>query len=120
MKVWTLDELAGLRRRFALERDEDLARDFGCSVEEIAYRAKMLGLGKDKRALPGCRSRPWTDEEVERLVELYADHSTIEVARILGRSGKATAHKAQRMGLLKSHTRRAQAGRENVRQRKDR
>lgn len=120
MKVWTLEEVADLRHRYSQLPDKELASIYGATLDEIQAKARSLGLGKDKRVIPGCESRPWTDEEVERLTDLFSDYSSLEVARLLSRSAKAVNHKARRLGLLKSEVRRSQAGRDNIRNRQDR
>lgn len=114
MAGWTLDELRDLRELFASTPDEELVRRFRRPLEEIHAQAQALALAKNKARFKGVRKMPrWDAEALERLRELYPHRPNREIARELGRSAKAIASKASKLGLQKSPERIAAMGREN-------
>ena len=56
----------------------------------------------------------WTDDEIVRLREIYADRDNLAVARMLGRTVTSVANKANQLGLKKSRRLLADIGRTNV------
>lgn len=117
---WTPDEVAELKRIYGTRTDEDIAVIFGRSVESVQRLATRLCLAKDKaflRKLVGTAATVmprWTDEDIERLKELYPEHSNLEIAQKLGRSVKSVVSKAHNLGLKKDRARLQEMGRENV------
>lgn len=57
------------------------------------------------------KGRPWTDEEVAALVEMYPGHFASEIAQILDRNVRAIYSKARLLGLRTSPEHIAAAGR---------
>ena len=43
---WTPEKLTQLRRRYPVEDNSTLAREFGCSRKALAFRASTLGIKK--------------------------------------------------------------------------
>lgn len=48
------------------------------------------------------RGRPWTDEEISLLKEMYPDHFASEIAKVLGRSESMIYNQARKLGLKAS------------------
>lgn len=48
------------------------------------------------------RTRKWTQEEIDKLIELFPDHTTIEIAKVIDRSLGAIRSKGLSMGLRKT------------------
>lgn len=107
VKVWTLDERRDLRALYRVAIDSELAERFHCSESELRAEARRLALSKDRRLFGGGDARRWENGELERLRELYPDHATRQIARILGRSELSVLRRATRLGLQKSALRRA-------------
>lgn len=68
----------------------------GRTLKAIYYRAMLLGLATREPL------RPWTEAEQRRLRHFYADTSTAELARVLGRTEAAIGNQAALMGLRKT------------------
>ncbi len=117
---WTREEQHELKRLYGRRSDEDLARVFGRPPESIRRQAARLCLAKDKaflKALNGAgatRMPRWTEEELDRLRELYPDHSNLDIATELNRSVKSVVSKAHHLGLRKHPERLKEMGRQNV------
>jgi hypothetical protein len=117
---WTRDEVAQFKRIYGTRTDDDLARIFGRPVDAIERQAQKLMLAKDKaflRKLHGktaTRMPRWTEEELQRLRELYPVHSNLDIAKTLERSVKSIVSKAHNLGLKKDLARLREMGRENV------
>ena len=117
---WTRDELLDFKRIFGTRTNEDLTRIFGRPLAEIERMADEHALAKDKaflRRLKGdvaTRMPRWTQEELDRLRELYSMRSNLEIARELGRSVKSVVSKAHNLGLKKDLNRLREMGRQNV------
>jgi Holliday junction resolvase-like predicted endonuclease len=47
--------------------------------------------------------RKWSKEEIEKLIEMYPNHSAFEIAQVLNRTLESVQVKADRLGLRKSH-----------------
>ena len=118
MRIWTLDEQVEMRRLYPRSSDEELAERFETTAEEIRREAGSLALSKSKAVFSGLPMPRWTPEELDRLTELYPEHSNREIGRLLGRSESSVSRKGARMGLAKTELRRAVAGAENVRLRR--
>ena len=58
--------------------------------------------------------RRWTEEDLDKLKEMYASLSNEEIGTALGRSFKGVTSMAKRLGLKKSPDRLQAMGRENV------
>jgi len=117
---WSRDELLDFKRIYGTRTDEDLTRIFGRPLEEIERVATEYALAKDKaflRRLKGdvaTRMPRWTQAELDRLSEIYAQISNLEIARELGRSVKSVVSKAHNLGLKKDLRRLREMGRQNV------
>ena len=123
---WSRQERQLLKRLYGTRRDADLEVCMLRRRDEILAVARELCLAKDKRfraavapATGGGRSSMprWTDDEVERLRELYPDRDNLAVARELGRTVTSVANKAYQLGLKKSPQLLATIGRANIAQR---
>lgn len=115
-RVWKSSEKRMLCQAYGSTPNDELARVFDCSVEEIEQRAKIFALRKNK-GCPNFKGQPmprWSVREVEYLVDNYAESSNLEIALALGRSTKSVVSKASHMGLKKSKARRRASGKENV------
>jgi hypothetical protein len=126
---WEGGELRFLKSYFGSREDGVLAIVLGRTVEAVQRMARQLGLAKDRaflrrlqrsgvsaqqRAPLPSRTPRWTAREVSRLRELYAHHSNLEIAVLLGRSVKSVVAKAHGLGLRKSSERLERMGRSNV------
>lgn len=117
---WDHDEVQRLRRIYGQRTDDDLAVILGRSVDSIRRQAARFALAKDKafvRKLKGASSTRmprWTEEELDRLRELYPAESNLEIARQLSRSVKSVVSKAHHLGLKKDEERLREMGRQNV------
>jgi|GEM_PF-960915 len=118
---WNQEELADLKRLYGTRTDKDIARIFGRPESSVAAKATELCLAKDKafvRRVSGeeatTRMPRWTPEEIERLKEMYAEHSNLEIAQALNRSVKSVVSKAHIIGLKKDPKRLQAMGRQNV------
>ncbi|MEZ5979443.1 MAG: hypothetical protein R3F34_14660 [Planctomycetota bacterium] len=120
---WSHDEVQHLRRIYGRRTDEDLARIFGRSVDSIRRQAGKFALAKDKAFVrrivgPAATRMPrWTEEDLEKLRELYASTPNLEIAKALSRSVKSVVSKAHHLGLKKDEDRLREMGRENVKRR---
>ena len=116
---WTSRDVQMLKRLYGTRSTEDLSLILGRPVERIEEKADEFCLAKDKgymRRIGSGRVRMprWTKEEIQHLVDMYSDHSNLEIARFLGRSEKSVVSKAHDLGLKKSSSRLRRMGRENV------
>lgn len=117
---WTQEETAEFKRLYGTRRDEDMELIFGRSSESLARQAEVLCLAKDKafvrrqQGVASTRMPRWNAEEIAKLVELYPEHSNLEIARALSRSVKSVVSKAHNLGLRKDADRLRTMGRENV------
>lgn len=117
---WTRDEVFQFKRIYGTRTNEDLTRIFGRPLVEIERLAAEYALAKDKaflRRLKGdvaTKMPRWTQEELDKLRELYPTEPNLEVAKALGRSVKSVVSKAHNLGLKKNPERLRQMGRENV------
>jgi hypothetical protein len=128
---WSRADVQALKDLYGTRTDDDLEVALQRPRAEIAAKARLLCLAKDKRFtahaanhaaapadLPARRPMPrWTHAEVERLRALYADRDNLAVARELGRTVASIANKANLLGLKKSHTVLADIGRTNIKAR---
>ncbi len=106
--------LTRFKRAYGRKTDTELADEFKVSLAEVRRLGIEHALGKDKRVIP-CEKMPrWTEAQVEKLVELYPNHSNEEIAAVLGRTAISVLCKANRMQLQKSSAHLAETGRENV------
>lgn len=111
---WSPDELIQFRRAYSRLDDAQLASLFGRDVDAVQALARYLALARDPRVIGGERQVvSWTQEQVETLRVLYADHSTDAIARVLCRSRKAVYHMAEQLGLRKTRRRLAAMGQGN-------
>jgi hypothetical protein len=119
--AWNQEEIADLKRLYGTRTDRDIARIFGRSEDSISSKALELCLAKDKafvRRVSSDETRTrmprWTEEEIEKLKGLYAEHSNLEIAQALNRSVKSVVSKAHIIGLKKDPKRLQVMGRQNV------
>jgi hypothetical protein len=118
---WKRDEVAEFKRVYGTRTDEDIARIFGRSLDSVQRMASQLALSKDKAFLRKAgadeptRMPRWTEDEFERLRELYPLHANLEIAKRLQRSVKSVVSKAHHLGLKKEPERLQEMGRANVR-----
>jgi len=119
-ETWSRAEIALFKGIHGTHTDEDLARFFGRSLENVLELARELRLAKDKawrKQLTGPRSTRmprWTSAEVRQLRSQYATRANVELARELGRTVASVVSKARLMKLKKSARRLSDMGRENV------
>jgi hypothetical protein len=117
---WTQAEIAEFKRLYGTRTDEDMALIFGRSVESVKRLGARYCLAKDKafvRRLTGSsatRMPRWSDEEVEKLKDMYPRMSNLDIAQDLNRSVKSVVSKAHNLGLKKEAERLQEMGRENV------
>lgn len=120
MKIWSVEEVRSLRRRFSRTPDAELAQIFGCDEDAVRAKAEELALSKDKRAFKGRPMPRWTATEIAELRQDYANTPNVTLARRFRRSVKSVNSKAHGLGLRKDSERLASMGRENVAMREDR
>ena len=70
----------------------ELAIELGRTEAAISAKAYRLGLGRR-------RLRPWSKEEDQVVVEMYAKHGSKIVAEKLGRSMDSVQHRAKKLGV---------------------
>jgi len=99
-RPWNDAQLALLRELYPDKAARELVAAIGHPAESIRNKAKQLGIRKRNR-LP---RRLWTDAEIARLRERYADVPTKDLARELGRPLAQVYAKAAKLGLEKSET----------------
>lgn len=123
---WTSEEKQQLKRDYGSRTDRVLSLILAQPVQEIAAMAAELCLSKDKtflhraEGIEHVRMPRWSEEEIQRLRELYPDHRNEDIARILNRSTKSVVSKAHDLELKKSKDRLREMGKENVRLRHER
>ncbi|MCA8942207.1 MAG: hypothetical protein KDB80_06560 [Planctomycetes bacterium] len=119
---WSQDDVQSLKELYSGRRDEDLEVCLSRSRDDIRTMAQTLCLRKDKGARPSGQGRMrmprWTDDEVEKLRELYPVRQNLEIAREIGRSVTSVANKAHQLGLKKSEQIRKRIGAANAASRK--
>lgn len=115
-----LDRIQAFKAAYGTRTDKQLAHQFRTSVSEVRRLARQFRLSKDKKRFPGQTMPRWTDTEIQTLKELYPDRPTVEVAKTLGKSTRAVASRAHRLGLVKNEERMSEMGIENVSLRRDR
>ena len=113
-KLWGSKELLKFRRAYGSSTDEELASQFGCTVEEVEKQAERYALSKNKAAFHGARMPRWTSDEVSYMENHYANTPNLVIARHLGRSVRSVVSKASTMGLRKSPDRLEEMGRQNA------
>ena len=117
---WTQEEIAEFKRLYGTRTDEDLALIFGRGLESVKRLGARYCLAKDKafvRRLTGSsatRMPRWSPSEIEKLKQLYPDHSNLDIAQMLNRTVKSVVSKAHNLGLKKDSDRLREMGRENV------
>jgi len=118
---WSQEESVEFKRMYGTRTDEDIARVFGRTVAAVEAMAEELCLAKDKafvRKISGeettTKMPRWSEQEIEKLRGLYADHSNLEIAQALNRSVKSVVSKAHNIGLKKDPLRLQEMGRQNV------
>lgn len=119
-KVWSVEEIRALRRRYSRATDGELARLFSCDEGDIRGKADELALSKDKRTFKGRPMPRWTSAQIEELRRDYPNTPNVELARRFRRSVKSVNSKAHGLALKKDPARLADMGRENVAKRQDR
>jgi hypothetical protein len=115
--AWSRAERQLLKELYGTRSDEDLEVSCSRARADIAGMAAQLCLAKDKRfAAERSRARMprWSEAEVQRLREVYADRDNLEVARMVGRTVTSVANKANQLGLRKSASLLTDIGRTNV------
>lgn len=102
---WTASDRALLKRVYGSRSAAALEVRLGRPSPDIEALAQRLCLRKDRRFAARARQTTrvprWTAQDVVRLRELYATQDTLEVARLIGRSVKSVANKANQLGLKK-------------------
>jgi len=94
-EIWTDEENVWLTENYRTVSKADMENRLGRKYETIARRASKMGLTKIRKS----RADLWTDEETEKLIELWADNSAASVGRALGKSKNGIIGKAYRLGL---------------------
>lgn len=115
-----VEDLKEFKRIYGTSRDRDLAAQFGLTIEQVQERADEMCLGKDKKRFPCHRMPRWSQEEEQRLRDLYPEMPNADIAAELGRTVKSIVSKANKLRLKKDPKRLEDMGRDNVRWRRDR
>jgi DNA invertase Pin-like site-specific DNA recombinase len=100
-KLWRAEEDSLLRMLWpSSSRQAIMAALPGRTWAAISQRAERLGIKREWVRLEAPKGRRWTEEEEEKLRELYpAEASVDNIARKLGRSRVTVINKARTMGL---------------------
>ena len=93
-RKWTAKEVALLKKLYAEEPTEELAKQLGRSLPAVKRRANMLGL-KRKSYL----QKLWKPEDIALLKELYPEGPFGEIAQRLGRPVASVKAQAYLLGL---------------------
>jgi len=93
-KPWSDDEIELLKKLYAEEPTEKLAKQLGRSLPAVKRRANMLGL-KTKSYL----QKLWKPEDIALLKELYPECPFDEIAKRLGRTVNAVKQRAHSLGF---------------------
>lgn len=112
-REWTARDLRVLRRRYPTTLSSKLACDLDRTVPQIYAKAAELDLKKvdgfasrvtKEKHATGWRAygKPWTEEDVARLREIYPHNSTKVVAARCGHSLASTFGMANKLGLSKT------------------
>lgn len=65
---------------------------------------------KDQGRRPRTSYRWWTQQEDERLTELYFDHKLADIAALMGRSISSVANRREKLGLERTEEQKARIG----------
>jgi len=100
-KLWRAGDVSLLKMLYPSSSREAIMAAFpGRTWEAISQKAERLGIKREwvRRAIP--KSRRWTNEEKEKLRELYSSKASVDdIARELGRSRGTVISMAHVMGL---------------------
>lgn len=91
---WTEDELFYLTHNIKSRTYKELADRLGRSVDSVKHKVYSLGI-KDKAPRT---FKPWSDKEINYLVENYNKKSTADIAKRLGRSINSIQQASRRHG----------------------
>ena len=144
---WQPEELRLLAKLYASRANVDLEITLLRPQTQIATTAKCMGLKKQrspaadrnaslnlrdinqnnrsqqgkstrrKRSTRDAKMPRWTEDEVQRLIEVYGNLDNQAISRELGRSITSIANKAWQLGISKSIEQLAKVGRSNVNRR---
>lgn len=114
------DQQLQFKRDFGVMKNENLAKKYNISIEEVVDLGELYSLGKDKKLFRDIPTKLWTPEEIQQLRDLYPMLPNETVATSIGRTVSSVMSKAYYLGIKKDRDRLAVMGRENVRHRKDR
>lgn len=119
-RPWTSEDDAFLKAHYSSRTTFALSVVLSRFEPDIEARAAHFALSKSKTFVarlrgPASTLMPrWTEAQIARLRERYADAPNLELARELRKSIKSVISKAHHLGLKKSAGRLAQMGAENV------
>jgi len=97
-RLWSANEVKLLKKLYPTEDTQDIADKLGRSRISINNKACNIGLKKAGIA-PAC---VWSRQEEALLRKMYPDNSVPDIANQLGRTVRAVAGKAHRLGLRKT------------------
>ena len=99
---WTQERDAELRRLWAAGYPgREIGRRLGCSKNAAIGRAHRLKLPLRVAAISATITRPWTEEEDNRLRQIYGGHlNTTEIAERFGRTASSVRYRAVQLGLV--------------------
>jgi len=75
---------------------DEIAHEFNKYSSAIRTQARMLGI---KLITNGLKAKLWTEDELTQLRNLIPIHTTLEVAKIIGRTEDSIRKKAKKLGL---------------------
>jgi len=84
---WTDRELNLLVKHYPTMKTQNLAKLIGRSAVRVRTKAFCLKIKKDKQSIV-ANGKIWSPEQSEKILQLYRNHSTREVANMLGYSYK--------------------------------
>jgi hypothetical protein len=87
---WTAEEITFLRKNYAIMTAVQISDALQRTINGVKRQARVLGLQKE---------RLWTQEEEQRLREIYDRYSLEELSGIFGFSIDSVSHHARKIGL---------------------
>lgn len=105
--VWT-DELNKQLEELIEEGLEisEIANKLGMKINSV--RAQIKKLKGDKPVVLSSKATSWTQEEIEKLIQLSKEHSVDEIANVLNKTERQVSSKARKLGIQINQDRKGQ------------
>lgn len=97
---WTVKDIDLLVKNYPTMRTRDLAKLIGRSPEQVRMKAFVLRIRKDREGI-FSGGRRWSKTEIDEILRLYKNHTTRQVAGLLGYPYKTIRRVLKRFNLGK-------------------